>query len=322
MYTTWLRVFAAIAAFAFSAGMAVAQTPVRILSGFPPGGVVDIVARLLAERMTEALGRPVIVETKTGATGQIAAEALKAAAPDGNTLLVTPDSNISAYPHTVKRPAYDPLKDFTAIAHTGNYDLGFAVANNVPVTDLKQLIAWTNANPQKANYSTAGAGSILHFFGLSVADTTGAKLTHIPYRGAGPAIADLTAGQVSACIVPLGLLIPHAKAGKIKLIATSGAKRAPTAPDVPTFKELGYPTLEAPGWFGLFGPAGMRPEVVNRYNEVIVQAMRTAAMRERMQSLDLEIRELSPAEFGAMVAANHERWGPIIRKSGFTADSQ
>ena len=299
-----------------------AQAPVRILSGFPPGGVVDIVARVVAERMAEALGRPVVVETKTGAGGQIAGEALRAAAPDGTTLMVAPDSNITAYPHTVKTPAFEPLKDFVAIAHTGNYDLGLAVAASVPVTDFKQFVAWTNANPKDANYGTAGAGTILHFFGLLMAETTGAKMVHVPYRGAGPAITDLAGGQVSAVIVPFGLLVPNAKAGKIKLIATSGNKRSPAMPDVPTLKELGYPNLEAPGWFGLFGPAGMRQDLVDRYNEIIARAMRTPAMRERMQSIDLEIRELNAAEFGAVVKESYERWGPIIRRSGFSADSQ
>jgi tripartite-type tricarboxylate transporter receptor subunit TctC len=310
--------FIIAALMAMSAG---AQTPVRILSGFPPGGVVDIVARVLAERMTEALGRPVVVETKTGASGQLAGEALKAAASDGNTLMVTPDSNISAYPHTVKKPAYEPLKDFVAIAHTGNYDLGLAVHAGVTVSDFKQFVAWTNANPKDANYGTAGAGSVLHFFGLLIAETTGAKMVHVPYRGAGPAITDVTGGQVASIIVPLGLLVPNHKAGKIRLLATSGTKRSPAVPDIPTFTELGFPNLEAPGWFGLFGPAGMRPELVERYNDIIVRAMRTPAMRERMQSIDLEIRELSVAEFGALVKASHERWGPIIRRSGFTADS-
>ena len=304
------------------ASSAGAQAPVRILSGFPPGGVVDIVARIVAERMTEALGRPVVVETKTGAGGQIAGEALRSAAADGTTLMVAPDSNITAYPHTVKKPAFEPLKDFVPIAHTGNYDLGLAVGAAVPVTDFKQFVAWTIANTKDANYGTAGAGTILHFFGLLIAETTGAKMVHVPYRGAGPAITDLAGGQVSAVIVPLGLLVPNAKAGKIKLIATSGGKRSPAMPDVPTLKELGYPNLEAPGWFGLFGPAGMRQDLVDRYNEIIVRAMRTPAMRERMQSIDLEIRELSAAEFGVVVKESYERWGPIIRRSGFSADSQ
>lgn len=305
-----------------SAAVSFAQAPARMLAGFPPGGAVDILARIYAERLSEGLGRPVIVENRPGAGGQIAMEAVKAAAPDGNTLLLTADSNLTVYPHTVSKPVYDALRDFTAIAHTGNYDLGFGISANVPAQDFREFIAWAKANPANANYGTAGAGTMLHFYGLMIGQATGTPLTHVPYKGVGPAVTDVTAGQIPAVILPLGILLPQVKAGKARLIGHSGGKRTPAAPDVPTLKELGYPNLEVVGWFGIIGPAGMRPEVVNRLNDIIVSSQRTQAIRDRMRSLDLEIQLMTAPELAARMRTDYEMWRPIIKASGFTADSK
>lgn len=307
---------------AFSTFAARAQTPVRILSGYPPGGAVDTLARVFGEKLAEAIGRPVVVETRAGAAGQIASEALKAAAPDGSTLMVAPDSSMTLYPHTVKKPAYDTLADFVPVAHVGSYPIGFGVNASVPASDLREYVNWAKASPKNATYGSGAYGSTLHFMGLMLGQATGVALVHVPYRGVGPAITDVIAGQLPAVMQPLGTLLAQARAGKIRILAQSGSRRSSAAPDVPTFKELGYPTLEVAGWFGMFAPAGIRPEVVARYNEIVVQATRTPAVRERMRSLDLEIREMAPAEITAMLKFEYDRWGPIVRASGFSADSQ
>ncbi len=305
----------------FSA-VAQAQGTARILSGFPPGGAVDALARVFAEKLSESIGRPVVVETKTGAAGQIAAEALKASPPDGNTLMIAPDSMFTVYPHTVKKPVYDTLNDFVAVAHTGAYPIGLAVGAGVPANDFREFVAWAKASPKNASYGTAGAGTTLHFLGLMMEQATGIHFAHVPYRGVGPAITDVIAGQVPAVILPLGTVLQQAKAGKARILAHSGSRRSPLAPDIPTFKELGYGTLEATGWFGAFAPAGMRAEILSRYNDIFVQATRTSVVRERMRALDLEIREMSPAELASNLKAEHERWGAIIRATGFSAQSQ
>jgi tripartite-type tricarboxylate transporter receptor subunit TctC len=147
-------------------------------------------------------------------------------------------------------------------------------------------------------------------------------MTHVPYRGSGPAIVDLIAGHVPAAVLPLGSLLPHAKAGKIKVLGQSGENRSPSLPEAPSFKELGFPMLAVSGWYGLFAPAGTRPDIVDRYNEVVLQALRTPELKERMRGFELDIRELSAQEFLAMVKTDTERWGPIIRASGFTASSE
>jgi len=222
----------------------------------------------------------------------------------------------------VKKPTYDPRSDFVAVAHLGTYDIAFGASTTIPPTTLPEFVEWARRNPAQASYGTAGAGSTLHFVGLMLNQAAGISLTHVPYRGVGPAVTDVAAGQIPAVVLPVGTLMPQVSAGKARVLATTGAKRSPITPGVPTFREAGYPGIDVTGWFGLFAPAGIRPEVAARYNEVIVQAMRTPAVRERMRSLDLEIREMGPAQFAALVNADFDRWAPIIRASGFSADSQ
>ena len=299
-----------------------AQTPVRVLTGYPPGGAVDALARVFAETLADGLGRPVLVETRAGAAGQIAAVALKTAAPDGNTLMVAPDSVMTLHPYTVKKPAYDPLADFTPVAHIGSSMNGFAVNASIPASDLREFVHWAKASAKNLTYGSGSYGSNQHFMGLMLGQATGVVMVHVPYRGVGPVITDLVAGQIVAGMLPLGTLLAQAKAGKIRILAHSGSRRSSIAPDIPTFKELGYPMLEVQSWFGIFAPAGTRPEVVTRYNEIVVEATRTPAVRERMRRLDLEAREMTPAEIAAMLKIEYERWGPIVKASGFSAETQ
>ncbi len=298
-------------------GAAQAQAPARMISGFPPGGAVDILARIFAEKWSEAIGRPAVVENRAGAGGVVGMEAVKAAAPDGNTLIVAPESNIVVYPHTVAKPAYDPIADFTAIALAGKYVLALCVSTAIPAQDLAQFISWAKGNPKSASFGSSGAGSLLQFYGMFIAQTIGAPLTHVPYRGVGPAINDLVAGQVAAAVLPLGTILPQVNAGKARVLAHSGSVRTAAAPGVPTFKELGYPGLEQPGWFAIFGPARIRPEVLARLNETFNSALRTPATRERLIKLDLDVQEMSPGELSALIKADLDHWGRVVRQSGW-----
>jgi tripartite-type tricarboxylate transporter receptor subunit TctC len=304
-----------------SVASAQTRTPTRILSGFPPGGNVDLLARLFAENLSEATGRTVVVENRPGAVGQIAAEALKSAAPDGNTLMVAPDATVVIRPLTMKKPPFNAL-DFTPIAHTGGIDYALGISSSIPARDLKEFAAWAKANPAKASFGSAGAGGLTHFLGLMVAQAMGVDLKHVPYKGSGPAVFDVAAGHLPATIQPLGTMLAQARAGKLRVVAVSSAKRSPQGPEVPTFAELGYPSLGVDSWFGIFAPGGMAPELAAELNAIFVQAMRTKAVRERMHNLDLEIRELTAPEFSAEVKASYERWASVIRSSGFNADSE
>ena len=304
-----------------SAASAQARMPARILSGFPPGGNVDLLARVFAEKLSEATGRSVVVENRPGAVGQIAAEVLKSSAPDGSTLMVAPDATVVIRPLTMKKPPFDAL-DFTPIAHTGGIDYAVGIGSNIPATDLKGFAVWARNNPAKASFGSAGAGGLTHFLGLMLTQAIGVELKHIPYKGSAPAVLDVAAGHLPATIQPLGTMLTQARAGKLKVVAVSSARRSPQEPEVPTFSELGYPSLAVESWFGMFAPGGMAPELAAELNSIFVKAMRTKAVQERMRNLDLEIREMTAPEFAAEVRASHERWGAIIRSSGFSADSE
>jgi tripartite-type tricarboxylate transporter receptor subunit TctC len=304
-------------AFVLVTTTALAQAPARMISGFPPGGAVDILARVFAEEWSKAIGRPAIVENITGAGGLLAMQNLRSSPPDGNTLAVSTDSSLIVYPHTAAKPLYNTFTDFTPIAHAGSTVYALAIGSHVPAKDLREFIAWAKANPDKSSFGASGAGSALQFYGILVSQTAGMPLTHVPYKGVGPSVADMVAGQIAASVVPIGTVVPQVKAGKARVLAHSGTGRVTSLPDVPTFKELGYPTLESPVWFGIVGPGGMPPDVVARLNDTFVQAMRTPTIRERMARLDLEIREMSAAQFAAQLKADYERWGRIVKASGW-----
>ena len=294
--------------------------PTRMLIGFPPGGNIDILARVFGERIAETLGRPVIVEPRPGATGQIAAELLKASPGDGYTLLLTPDSSLVVRPLVTKKPPYDPVTDFMPVAHTGLSSQALAVGADVPARDLREFSAWIKSNPNRGSVALPGIGGSMHFFTVMIGQELGVKLTIIPYKGSGPSVSDVAAGHVPATVNPLGTMLAQAKAGKLRLIGVSGAGRAAAAPDAPTFTEQGYASLNIDSWFAIFAPVGTPAELVGRLNSSVIQAERTPAIRERMRSLDLEIQELSPAQLGALVKRDYERWIPVIKASGFTAE--
>ena len=306
-----------------ASALAVAQPvrPVRMMVGFPPGGAVDILARVFAERLSEGLGRPVIVEARPGAAGQLAAEVVKASPSDGSTIMLCPDATLVVRPWTLKKPPYEP-SDFAAVAHAGLAAQALGVSSSVPARDLHEFAAWARANPDKASVGLPGLGGSVHFLAVMIAQELGAKMQMVPYKGSGPSVSDLAAGHVLVSVNPLGTMLAQLKAGKIRVLGVSGKQRSATAPDVPTFTEQGYPQLDVSAWFGIFAPAGTPAEVVNHMNAIVLQAERTSAIRERMQGLELEIQEMTPAEFTALVKRDYERWAPVVKASGFRADEQ
>ena len=298
------------------------RTPVRMLAGFPPGGNVDILARLLAEKLSESLDRPVVVENRPGAGGQIALELVKAAAPDGNTLVLTPDASLVLRPLTMKNPPYDPRTDFAAVAHTGGQDYVFATGANIPARDLREFASWARANPDGANFGSAGQGGVTHFLGLLIGEAIGVPLRQVPYKGSGPAVTALVGGEISATVQPIGTVVAQAQAGRIRILAVSGSARYPAFPNVPTLAEHGYPSLTVSSWFGIFAPARTPPEIVSRMNEIFIRAMRTQSVKDKLQNLLLDVRELTPAQFASVVNADYQRWVPVIKASGFSVESQ
>jgi tripartite-type tricarboxylate transporter receptor subunit TctC len=318
-----LRLSLLVIAIAVACSTALAQAPraqARMLVGFPPGGNIDILGRIFAERWSEATGRPVVVETRAGASGQIGAEALKHAAADGNTLLTSPDASMIVNPQTSRKPLYDTLKDFVGVSLIGEVGLALVVNANLPVKNLQDYVNWVKSNPANASCSNPGAGGTVHFFGLLMAQELGLKLTPVPYKGGGPSLADLVAGHAPASVQPMGALVPLAKSGKARILAITGDRRTPSASDVPTFAEQGYPSINVKTWYGIFAPAATPPDAVGRLNGMFVQALRNQAVADRLRSMDMEIREMSVPDFAALIKSDYERWTPIIKASGFTAD--
>jgi len=314
-----------VVAFCLACSTAVAQssrTPVHLIAGFPPGGNVDIIARLLADRLSESLGRPVIVENRPGAGGQIGLELLKAAAPDGNTLAVTPDASLIVRPLTMKSPPYDPVNDFIAVAQTGGQDYAFAIGAGIPAKNLKEFADWAKSHPDGANFGSAGQGGATHFLGLLIGNAIGVPLRQVPYKGSGPGVMATVAGQVSATVQPIGTLVAQAQAGRVRILATSGSERATGFSDVPTLAQLGYPALTISNWFGVFAPAHTPSDVVARLNGLLIQAMRTPSVKEKLQRLLLEVKEWTPEQFAAVVKADYQRWAPVIKASGFSIESR
>ncbi|MEO8281014.1 MAG: tripartite tricarboxylate transporter substrate-binding protein, partial [Ideonella sp.] len=252
----WLAAVAAVSSFAFGAP-AVAQTaPVKIITGFAPGGSVDSLARLVAEQLQTQLGRTVIVENKTGAAGRLAIEQVKGSAPDGDTLLVVPHGPMTLFPHVFKSLRFDPVKDFTPISRLAVGDYAITVSSAIKAKDAAGLRDALKAAGDKASFGSPGAGTLPHFLGITIAKTLGVSLTHIPYRGSTPALVDVAGGIVPMAVTPVTEALALHKAGKVRIIATSGNLRSPFVDGVPTFKEFGI-DLEVPLWFAIYGPANM-----------------------------------------------------------------
>jgi tripartite-type tricarboxylate transporter receptor subunit TctC len=321
-WTQRLAAAVAAGAFALAAPAAVAQSgqPVRILAGYAPGGNVDVLARTFARTLSEAIGRPVIVENKPGGGGQVAAEMLKAAAPDGNTLMMAPDAAAVVRPAAMKKPTFDPTRDFVAVVETGAQDYGFAVPAALPVKDLKEFQAWAKANPKEANYASAGIGGITHMASVLIGRSLDVPLQHVPFSGSAPAVNALVAGHVNATFQPIGTLAAQAQAGRIRVLAVSGTKRSELFPNVPTFTEAGHPSVSIVTWFGLFAPAGTPANVVNQYHASVIAAMKQPAIRAQMRTMGLDVREFTPAQFGAEVKKDMDRWTAVVKAAGISLD--
>lgn len=305
-----------------ASGSAFAQSgPVRILAGFPPGGNVDILARVFADQLSKSTGRTAIVVNKAGAAGQIAAEVLMASPADGDTLMVAPDATIVERPLVMSKPPYDAVKDFAAVAQTGAQDYAVALTTKIPPATLRDFTAWAKAHPDGANFASLGEGGVTHFLGLMVGEAIGVPLRHVPYNGAGPANNAVMAGQVAATVQPIGTLVHQAEAGTLRVVAVTGRDRSASFPDAPTMVELGYPKVVATSWFGVFAPAKTPAATVARLNAFFIQAMRTPQIQAQMKNLLLDVHELTPAQFEGLIKSDSEHWRPIIKASGFTIDA-
>jgi tripartite-type tricarboxylate transporter receptor subunit TctC len=296
----------------------------RIYAGFAPGGTVDVTARRIAENLRDVYAKSVVVENRTGAGGQIALQALKTAAPDGLTFVVTPMSMLGIYPHTYKKLSYDPAVDFLPVSQVVRLDFGLAVGTMVPtsVRTLNDFVAWCKANPKESSFGSPASGSVPHFVGelFGRAAHIG-DFKHVPYRGSQPAIIDLIGGQLASVSGPVGEFLQHLPTGKVRVLATSGAARSKFVPDVPTYAEQGFKDIVHEEWFGMFVPARTSPDVVKRLADAVRQALAATDVVEALARMGLEAKSSTPAELTALLKRDSQRWAPLIKTIGFTADS-
>ena len=293
--------------------------PVRIIVNFPAGGIADIYARIIGTKVQEAWGQPVVVENRTGAGGNIGAEAVAKSAPDGYTL------NMSALgPHAVNvslfaRLPYDPVRDFAPLALVLEAEGLLVLHPSVPANNVAELIAYARANPGKLTFASAGMGTASHLAGELFKSMAKVEMTHVPYKGNVPAITDLLAGQTSLLFATMPTVLPHAKAGKLRALATIGAVRSSAAPELPTIAES-LPGFEVNNWIGLFAPAGTPAPIVQRWNAEVMRIMQSPEIQARLPAEGARFSPNTPEQFGAFVKAEIAKWAPVVRASGARVD--
>ncbi|MEP6791563.1 MAG: Bug family tripartite tricarboxylate transporter substrate binding protein [Ramlibacter sp.] len=294
----------------------------KILCGFPPGGTSDAMSRRIADKLRGNYAANVIVDNKPGAGGQIALTLLKDSPADGTTLLLTPSSMLSIYPYVYKTLPYKPLEDVQPVSLACYFNHAFGVGPAVPdsVKTMKDFLAWAKANPDKANYGSPGAGSMPHLIVALLGKLSGSDLKHIPYRGSAPGIQDLLGGQISAMSSPVGDYLPYLKSGKLRLLAISGLNRSPFVPDVPTYRQQGFP-VTVREWYGVFLPGKANAQAVRRAAAYLQPALAQPDLISSMAQVGLEVQSSTPQALGELLRADAEEWRRLIKQIGFTPES-
>jgi tripartite-type tricarboxylate transporter receptor subunit TctC len=306
-----------LAALLLASSAALAQSrPLKIIVPFPPGNGTDILARLMSPKMIAATGQAVVVENRGGANGQIGAEAVAHATPDGTMILFTSPSTHVTAQFLSKSLPYDPIKDFTPITAAVEPVTVMTVSPSLPVNSVKELIAYAKANPGKLNYSSPGIGAVFHMSGELFKLGAGVDIVHVPYKGAAPALQAVIAGEVSMGFNSLASVLPHLRSGKLKVLAVLEAKRYPGLPDVPSIGEV-IPGFEKPAsWFGLFGPAGLPPATTARLHDELVASLRDPEVSSKIDELAMTVIANTPEQFSAMLKSGIDQYGRLIKAAG------
>jgi tripartite-type tricarboxylate transporter receptor subunit TctC len=293
--------------------------PIRIVVPFPVGGIADIYARLIGNRWTELWGQAVVVENRTGAGGNIAAELVAKSAPDGYTLVMGSIGTHAVNVTLFSKLPYDPVRDFAPVALAVDAEGLLAVHPSVPANSVPELIALARARPGSLNYASAGAGTASHLAGELFKTMAKVDMAHVPYKGNVPAITDLLAGQTSLIFATMPTVLPHTRAGKLRALATTGDARAAATPELPTVAET-LPGFVVNNWVGLFAPAGTPPDIVGRLNAETRNFMQSKEITARLSAEGARFVPMTPEQFGAFVKAEIAKWAPVVRASGAKAD--
>jgi tripartite-type tricarboxylate transporter receptor subunit TctC len=317
------RIFAGLMLASFSL-WAQAQSfpskPIRLVCPFPPGGAVDIASRAIAAELSKTIGQPVNVENKPGAGGNIGGVEVARSAPDGYTLLMTTSGINGINPVLYRKMPFDPNKDLTAVAALVSLSNVLVVHPSVKANSVSELLAMVRAEPGKVTFASSGSGTSIHMSGEMFMHLTGTKMIHVPYKGSAPAITDLLGGQVQLMFDNIPSALPHIRAGKLRALATTGAKRDPALPDVPTIAEAGVAGYEAGVWFGLAAPAGTPADVIAKISTEAIKGTRSPEFVKRMTELGYVVMGYGPERMSQMLREELARWTPVIKSSGAVAD--
>ena len=304
-----------LCAFPFAALGQYPARAVKLIVPFPPAGATDIVARIVAQKLSERVGQPVVVENRPGAGGSIGSDLVAKAAPDGYTLLMATTSTHSIGPSLSKLP-YDPIKDFAPIVHVANVPNVLVVSPVLAVKDVKELVALAKSKPGQLNYASSGNGTIVHLNAELFMLLSGTDMVHIPYKGTALSIPDVASGQIAMLFDSLASVMPHVKSGRVRPIALNSPQRSPLMPEVPTFAEAGMPAYDTYTWFGMFAPAGTPKEVIARVQTEVVAALKAPDLLERFASVGAEPVGSTPGQFVERISSDTAKWARVIQAAG------
>jgi tripartite-type tricarboxylate transporter receptor subunit TctC len=291
-----------------------------LIAPFPAGGLADVLARAVGDEMSKTLGQPVIVENRTGAGGNTGADAVAKAAPDGTTLLMSSAGILTANPFLYSKMPFDVETAFVPVSNVADMSMLVVVNPKLEAKSLGDLVAFARAQPDKLNFGSPGIGTTGHLGLAMLMYAANVKITHVPYRGAAPAVTDLIAGQIDGVVDNPPTVLPHIGGGRLRALAVAAKQRLPLLPDVPTAAEAGVPNYEASSWFGIVAPAGTPQPIVERLHKEIVAAVRTASMQERFAKTGARLVGDTPAEFAAQIKKERAMWGEIIKAANIKAE--
>ncbi len=310
----------ALSSTALAAGDQYPTRPIKIIVGYAPGGTTDIIARLIAPRMAERLGQTVVVDNRPGAGGNLGAELAAQAAPDGYTLQMGTAGNMTVNPSIYPNLRFDPVRDFAPISLVAAVPNMMVVNPSVPAKTVAEFITWAKARPDQVFFASSGIGNTPHVTGELFNLKTGLKLIHVPYKGSGPALTELIGGQSAHVMFDnMPSAIGHVRSGALRALATTGPKRSPAMPDLPTLTETGLEDFAVQGWFGLFAPAGTPVPIIERLHAAVLAALEHPDTRKSLDTLGAEVVGNSPAEFGRLVQAEAKRWAEVVKAAGIEA---
>lgn len=290
--------------------------PVRLVVGFAPGGGTDLVARLLAQKLADAMGQPFVVENRAGATGMIGAKLVATSAPDGYTLLLAHVNSQAIAPALMEKPQYDPVQDFSPVAYVGYVPNVLVINAAMPVKNVPELVTRAKSKPEGQSYASPGVGSTNHLAGEMFRMESGAKLLHVPYKGSGPATVDLLGGQVDMNFDAMTSAMPHIKSGRLRALAVTTPSRDPELPDVPTMAELGYRTFDITNWYGLVAPAGTPPATVSALNAAVLRILKMPDVARQLGELGVRGQAMTPEQFGDFGRTEWTKYRDIAKRTG------